>query len=178
MGKRGPLPQPNPQGHRKRADLAIVQPPTDDDVDIPPAPSGLLKITRDRWDAYWKSSVAQVAEECDLPAIHRLFRNYDQHERAMKVVRKALAVKGSRGQIRVNPVAGYALQLEQQILRLENELGLTPMARQRLGLTAAQTQLTVAQMNALVGASDPPAEGDVIDVDAYDEADLEGWQEA
>jgi P27 family predicted phage terminase small subunit len=63
---------------------------------------------------------------------------YDQHSRAMEVVGKALVVKGSTGQIRANPLADLALKLEGSIGRLEGELGLTPAARQRMGIRLVQ----------------------------------------
>ena len=53
-------------------------------------------------------------------------------------VGKALVVKGSTGQIRANPLADLALKLEGSIGRLEGELGLTPAARQRMGIRLVQ----------------------------------------
>jgi phage terminase small subunit len=70
-----------------------------------------------------------------MPAVRRLFGLYDQFERAQRVARKTLLVPGSKGQARLNPLADYALKLDTAILRLENELGLTPISRARLGLT-------------------------------------------
>ena len=52
----------------------------------------------------------------------------------MDVVRKALVVRGSTGQIRANPLADLALRLDASIVRLENELGVTPAARGRMGI--------------------------------------------
>lgn len=148
MGRRGPLkkPQERAQGHRPHTGTSLTVIPGKA-VDAPEPPKGLLKSSREAWDAYWQSDVAQVAQEVDMPAIRRLFEAYDQYERAMKITKTALAVKGSTGQIRVNPVAEYAMKLDTQILRLENELGLTPMARQRLGIAVGQAQLTLAQIN-------------------------------
>jgi P27 family predicted phage terminase small subunit len=63
---------------------------------------------------------------------------YDQHARSMDVASQTLLVKGSTGQVRVNPLADHALKLEGAIVRLENELGLTPAARVRLGIHLTQ----------------------------------------
>jgi len=46
-------------------------------------------------------------------------------------------VAGSQGQPRLNPALDGIMKLEGAILRLENELGLTPSARLRLGITFA-----------------------------------------
>jgi P27 family predicted phage terminase small subunit len=82
---------------------------------------------------------------------------YDQYSRVQKVVKKSLVVRGSTGQIRTNPLAEHALKLETQILRLENELGLTPMARQRLGIAVGEAANSLASINDLLNASEDPA---------------------
>jgi P27 family predicted phage terminase small subunit len=112
----------------------------------------LLKETRGAWTAYWASEVAKLATEVDLPAVRRLFRYYDQHARAMDIAVKMPAVKGSTGQVKVSPFAGQALKLEEKILRLENELGLTPMARMRLGIATGEAAASLAEMNRLFAA--------------------------
>ena len=90
--------------------------------------------TKAAWHAYWSSELAGMAVAVDLPAIARLFAMYDQHARSMELVAQALVVRGSTGQLRTNPLADHALRLESAIVRLENELGLTPAARQRMGI--------------------------------------------
>ena len=125
MGERGPL----PRAKGRAAPGASARLP------VPAAPEGLSEAVLGAWRAYWGSEVSGVAAEVDLPAIGRLFGLYAQHERAAAVVEQALVVKGSTGQVRVNPLAGHMLQLESAILRLENELGLTPAARARLGIS-------------------------------------------
>jgi P27 family predicted phage terminase small subunit len=99
--------------------------------------------------------VAEVASEVDLPVIRRLFSMYEQYEQAREVVKKTLVVRGSTGQIRVNPLADYAFKLSAQILRLEEELGLTPLARQRLGIAVAERYRSLDELNrALQGRDD------------------------
>lgn len=145
MGKRGPLPKPpeTAQGHRPH-ELVLLKGGA---KKAPRPPSGLTPATRKAWHAYWASEVSSVAQEVALPAIRRLFELYDQRERAMELVRAALMVKGSMGQIRTNPAADYVLKLEPAILRLENELGLTPMAMTRLGIAVGEAQMTAAELN-------------------------------
>jgi P27 family predicted phage terminase small subunit len=145
MGRRGPLAKPDgrAQGHRRGALLELVAPET-----IPEPPSGLLSATRTAWETYWRSEVAGAATDVDMPAVRRLFGLYDQFERAQRLARKSLLVPGSKGQARLNPLADYALKLDTAILRLENELGLTPMSRARLGLTIGAMRRTLDDLNA------------------------------
>jgi P27 family predicted phage terminase small subunit len=100
----------------------------------PPPPDDLTPELTAVWAALWQSDTAAVIEETDLPVVYRLFGLYAQHKKAADVVLQGLVVKGSVGQVRVNPLADHLLKLETAILRLENELGLTPMARARLGV--------------------------------------------
>lgn len=155
------------QGHRGH-ELTLVQ-GDNAPVKVPRPPKGLAPEVRRAWAAYWRSPMATLAQEVDRPAIARLFRLYDQHERAMAALNVALVVKGSQGQLRVNPVADYVSKLDTQILRLENEFGLTPMSRARLGLTIAQGQLTVEELNRVAsehGSKDEDPR--IIDVEVED----------
>lgn len=158
MGKRGPLAKPpeDAQGHRSR-ELQIISGSSELKTDPPKPTRGWLKQTRERWHEYWISDVAGVAQKVDIPAVERLFGMYDQYARVQKVVKKSLVVRGSTGQIRTNPLAEHALKLETQILRLENELGLTPMARSRLGLAVGEAATSLASINELLNASEDPA---------------------
>jgi P27 family predicted phage terminase small subunit len=144
VGSRGPMPKPNEQlhGHRKRKPRTVAAPP----VPPPPSPSEeWLPPTKEAWRVYWASALAKAVLDVDAPVIRRLFALYDQYERSMDAVRRALVVKGSTGQIRTNPLADHILKLEGVILRLENELGLTPMARVRLGIRIARPDATPAK---------------------------------
>jgi P27 family predicted phage terminase small subunit len=118
----------------------------------PAAPDGLSDEIAGWWDAYWASDVASVASEVDLPLIRRLFGMYGQYEQAVEVVNKAIVTKGSTGQIRVNPLADYAFKLAGQILRLEEELGLTPLSRQRLGIAVAERYRSLDELNRSLAA--------------------------
>lgn len=157
MGKRGPSPKPpeRAQGHRKR-ELAVVS-----DLPVPAvprAPKGLRKELKQAWKDYWESDVARASTDVDLPLIRRLFRLRERFEVAMEVAEKAPAVKGSTGQIRVSPFMDMATQLNTQILRIENELGLTPLSRARLGIAVGEAQLTLEELNRSVDNHDYEAE--------------------
>jgi P27 family predicted phage terminase small subunit len=101
------------------------------------------------WTNLWQADIARYIHASDMPTVHRLFRLYQEFEDALERYQLAPAVKGSQGQLRVNPFLDAAMKIETAIHRLENEVGLTPMARARLGLTTAAGHLTVEQINAM-----------------------------
>ena len=136
MGSRGPVPKPADKllGHRKRTPRAVKA----EASPVVEPMEGWLPATKEAWATYWSSDLAAITLGVDRPSIRRLFDMYDQYARAMDVVRAALVVRGSTGQLRTNPLADHALRLDGVILRLENELGLTPAARGRLGISVSR----------------------------------------
>jgi phage terminase small subunit len=164
MGKRGPIAKAEPAGHRTNV---RVLPGGDLAAKPPRAPSGLLELTRKEWRTFWASPQAAYVNETNLPAVRRLFVYRDKWARAMALVEGAMLVKGSMGQIRTNPMFDTAIKLEGVISRLEDSLGITPMAAARLGMTASQTMTNLAALNASF-EDDPGEEAhrDAVDVDA------------
>lgn len=158
------------QGHPKRGPLEIVATkPTD--FAIPAAPPGLLKQSRDRWDAYWRSSVSSAVDlNADFGLVERWIRSVDEWHRAYRDFRKDRVTEGSTGQLVLSPLAKLISQLESEITRCEQQLGLTPVARLKLGLTANQARLTAEQLNrSLSESDDSDPHRDAIDAE-YEEA--------
>ena len=122
----------------------------------PPAPpSGLLKATVARWEAYWASPVAAAADRVtDLPALERLFRSYDEVERAGRAFRRERIVAGSTGQPTLNPLGRYIAQLTTEITGLEDRLGLTPKARLALGIQLGEARRSLNDLISEVGYDD------------------------
>lgn len=148
----GPPPKPKDQRVRrnKRPEIGLL-PARDAEAFIPKAPPGLLKKTRDVWDAYWRSSVSNAVDpDADAHRIRRWIMAVDEYERCLDVYRKGRLVRGSMGQPVLNPLAAQLNTLEGQIARAELELGLTPMARLRLGIEIGRAQLTAADLNKLL----------------------------
>ena len=142
MGKRGPIAKAQSSLHgRSKAQLTLLQ-GEDFDPGEPPFPHQAAE-----WETYWSSPSGNAARPEDRPAVERLFKLRAHFEAAIGIASGEPKVTGSTGQMRPNPFYATALQLEAAILRLENELGLTPKARAALGLTAAQAGLTVQQIN-------------------------------
>jgi P27 family predicted phage terminase small subunit len=69
--------------------------------------------------------------------VTRLWSYYQQHADLTNIFAKGRMVAESTGQPRLNPALDGLMKLETAILRLENELGLTPSARLRLGIVFA-----------------------------------------
>src|SRR5688572_1388628 len=74
-------------------------------VVIPAVPASLLVSTQNLWRAYWKSDVAGAADPAtDLGAVIRLFTLVDERERAYRAFKRRRLVKGSQGQMVLNPM--------------------------------------------------------------------------
>lgn len=149
--------------------------PTGQQLQKPPrAPTGLSKQVQSWWRTFWESDVAGVVHPENMPALRRLFNMYDERERAQAIVKKALVVKGSVGQVRVNPLASHVGDLDGRILKLENELGLTPLARARLGIAVGEAAMTAEEINRMAREHRGDEAGDV------DVAEIaaEGWEAA
>ncbi len=104
-------------------------------------------MTRDAWDAVWSSPVAHAFGPHHRPAFRCLAIWSDRLGRARAAVGRAFMVKGSMDQVRVNPALQAMVALDSACLRLENELGLTPMSEARLGLTVGQAERTLEELN-------------------------------
>ncbi len=139
MGSRGPLPKDEGvrQNRRARSNLKLIAQHEPDAVVIPEPPEGLDGARLESWRGFFESELSQLVNGTDLSAVHRLWSYYQQHADLTNIFAKGRMVAGSTGQPRLNPALDGLMKLETAILRLENELGLTPSARLRLGITFA-----------------------------------------
>ena len=139
MGSRGPLPKEEGkrQNRRARSNLRLIEQHDPASVVVPDPPEGLSEANLESWDEFWHSELSQLVKRTDLASVRRLWDYYQQHEDLTGIFAKGRMVAGSQGQPRLNPALDGIMKLEGAILRLENELGLTPSARLRLGITFA-----------------------------------------
>lgn len=167
-----PIPKRREDRHRapKRPELGVVEAKAPDFV-IPPAPIGLLKVSKDRWEAYWRSAISSAVDlNADFGLVERWIRSVDEWHRAYRSFRKERVTTGSTGQLVLSPLAKLISQLESEIGRCEQQLGLTPIARLKLGLTANQERLTAAALNRSLSEEDASSpDRDAIDAE---------WEEA
>ncbi len=165
----GPAPKPREirQNKIKRPEIGLVKVDPAEKAVIPKPPAGLLKKTRERWEAYWLSPVSKAVDPgADGGRLERWIRAVDEWHRVGETFRGSRIVKGSMGQPVLNPLATYLATLETTIARAEQELGLTPMARAKLGIVIGQEALTAEALNRSLSRNDErDAEQDAIDAE-------------
>jgi P27 family predicted phage terminase small subunit len=141
MGARGPTPKPSARRQRrnkttspKLASVSSGGPGAESkSTDAPRPRKEWLVQTKERWAAYWGSTLARLADRvADMPAIERLFDLYDERERAQRAYRRKRIVVGSMGQPVLNPLGRIIKEYDVEIRMLEDRFGLTPAARQRM----------------------------------------------
>jgi len=133
------------QGHRTQAALVVVPSPLKRTVPRPP--DGLLPSSRKAWRVYWQSDVSRVADPVDMPRIERWIKTLDEYERVNPILKQTRLVKGSTEQPVLNPLAPYVASLAAELRAAEYELGLTPLARLRLGIFLGQARITAEELN-------------------------------
>lgn len=145
----GPTPKPPSQRQRRNRpkDMRVI-PGGLANREVPPPPDGLLKQTRETWDRYWRSDIAQLAEpDTDLEALERLFSLYDERRRAYRSFRKERFVEGSKGQRVLNPLGRLISDLDKEIRMLEDRFGLTPKSRLALGISFGEMTKSMSDLN-------------------------------
>ena len=145
MGARGPQPKhPSKKaGKSQPVSLTVLS----SEVEVPPAPKGLLKITRDGWEAFWSSDLARAVSPTDLAALERLFRLRDEWERCYRAVRKEPLTVGSQGQIVEHPLSKRMDRMQTEIRQLEDRFGLSPQARARLNVSFVDATRSIDDLN-------------------------------
>jgi P27 family predicted phage terminase small subunit len=117
-------------------------------IEAPKPPRGLLKRSQEAWAALWASPMAAALDEADMPAIRRWITYVDEHERVTRALADTgLVTEGSMGQLRLSPLADRQMKLAKAIGDLEAQLGVTPLARLRLGLLHGRAALTAQELN-------------------------------
>jgi P27 family predicted phage terminase small subunit len=144
----------------KAADSQVVKINTSS---MPPAPR-MSRTLQDSWKTLWRSELAaHWNHDSDLLAMKRLFSLYDRLAKYEKEAGTEALVRGSTGQLVMNPLLKAADTLRGQILALEDRFGLTPMARLKLGIALGSASQSLEEMNKRLASDD--AEADEIDDD-------------
>jgi P27 family predicted phage terminase small subunit len=126
-------------GHRQQRELAPLG--GRESLPVPRCPAGVLPATAKRWRELWKSRVSEAWDrQSDLPALTRYILLLDRWLRHDEMVRTAPMLRGSKDQLRANPLATRMDAIESQLRDLENDLGLTPAARVRLGISLVEAR--------------------------------------
>jgi len=126
-------------------------------VEAPPALGKWLAVTKNRWEAFWRSDVAGIVDvNSDIPALERLFTHYDELERGQRAFRRQPFVAGHRGQPRLNPLAKRQADLESAARALEDRFGMTPKARLQLGVEFGAAHRSLASIGQEFDADSRP----------------------
>ena len=114
---------------------------------IPKPPTGIGKIARDAWNAYWGDVVAGAVREADGPLVLRWIQNLNRYQLLIAQADAEPIVAGSTGQKRANPVYDLAFKLESSIKADEAQLGIGPLNRLKLGLAIGEASRSLADLN-------------------------------
>lgn len=102
------------------------------------------------WETFWSSSLAAQVQASDQFAMHRWIRAVEELEQHLVTIEETgVTVKGSTGQVRMHPLYNRVEKLEEQIGKFEQQFGMTPLARVKLGLHLAEGALTAERLNAI-----------------------------
>ena len=177
MGLRGPIPKDptRRQGHRPDRALTVLPAKPASEraknrtktakTPVPKPPKGLLSATKQLWKAFWNSPVSHAVDlAADRYRLERWINCVDEYERVNAAFKNTRIVKGSTGQPVLNPLSQYLQQLLAEINKAEAELGLTPLARMRLGVVYGEAKLTALELNR------------VLDQQMHEPRELEPWE--
>ncbi|OBJ00368.1 hypothetical protein A5660_25075 [Mycobacterium alsense] len=144
----GPPPKAAARRQRSRRDMgadigALARPGR-----APARPRGLCRAAQTAWGAYWKDVVSGVTRASDAPLVQRWAANLDRYHRLLAEADKHPVVTGSMGQPRANPVYDLVLKIEASIRADEQQLGIGPLNRLRLGVALTESAKSLKELNA------------------------------
>lgn len=135
------------QGHRQPRKLEIIK------GGKPAAPDELHSSALAAWITFWSSPLADHIGEADHFRLFRWIKRVDEWHRVTEAVGADFMTTGSTGQMVTNPLLKYRNDLEAQISKDEAEFGMTPLARNKLGIVIGQQALTATELNKRLEAS-------------------------
>ena len=133
---------------------------------LPRAPEGIGEYARRAWKRYWGSPVSQIVDmDAHGETLRYWARCLDARQKLWGLWRDRPLVKGSHNQVMVNPVWRQIRDLSDEIHRIEEAFGMTPLAQMRLGITFLhQRSLRQRMLDQL----DARPHSEVIDLDALE----------
>lgn len=133
---------------------------------MPAPPEGLRPEIEQQWHDLGADGAARVVTVLDMPAVLRLFAYRTRHAEITayldELSQAELVTLGSTGQERMHPLAEHVAKLERLILALEEKLGLTPMARARLGIAVAEARRSWQDVAKTPGPNDAGGAADAV----------------
>ena len=128
--------------NRITQDIGMVTAP----VKLPAPPAKICKAAKDAWNAYWGDVVAGSVREADAPLVLRWISNHDRYNKLIAQADAEPIVAGSTGQKRANPIYDLAFKLEASIKADEQQLGIGPLNRLKLGMAIGEASRSLADL--------------------------------
>lgn len=114
----------------------------------PPEPQASWRPeTKVRWAAYWNDPVALAVSDVDKLLVDRYFAYADEWERSLRAYKRRRFVPGSNEQPVLNPLGRFCLELETKMSALEDRLGISPLARSKLGIAFQEVRKGIDELN-------------------------------
>jgi hypothetical protein len=105
-------------------------------------------LAQDAWSTFWTDHVSGATARSDLSLITRWIKNVDRYHRLVAEADRAPVAKGSKGQPIGTPLYQLTFKLEAAIERAEQQLGIGPLNRLKLGLAVSESFKSLADLNA------------------------------
>lgn len=159
----------NQRGGRGRQ-FEVIAPP---ERQVPRVPTGLSPYGRKVWRDFWNNWVADAVNyEAHGERLRWWIHCVDERQKLEVIVARTPLVKGSHGQLMLNPLHRRIDRLTRDIERAEDAFGMTPQATFRLQLTSTEARRSANDlrrelMNA-VSEEQQLTGGEIIDLDALE----------
>ena len=156
---KGARPSPKkPDAVRRRAPPTLTLVPSQDISPVPALPRSYAASVRKAWRDYWRSPISKVVKVGggEAALVHWAWC-MNELAKVLPVLSAAPVIDGPGRSVVLNPLAQYAQHLRTAIARVEIEFGMTPLARERLGLAIGEARLTAQELNRRLTQSQPPA---------------------
>lgn len=122
----------------------------------PQCPKAVSAEARRMWSQLWQSNLSATIGDSDLPALYRWLWWYDEWIETAAVIRRvATMVASSPGERVVKAKTRYLHQCELNLQKLEEALGMTPVARMRLGIVSGARRPAHPRVLAYDRSEDP-----------------------
>jgi P27 family predicted phage terminase small subunit len=134
--------------NRETRDIGLVRNPSGE---VPACPTlagkEMSTSVRSAWESFWASSIASLVLEADMVALVRLFECYELRERMMRVWLVEPFVLGSTKQVVAHPASREVASLDARIAALEEDFGITPASRLKLGIVLGAAAKSLEEIN-------------------------------
>lgn len=160
-----------PEDERQRTNTDDLEQVTPDGVDVvaPEPAEHWLAATVIEWWSWWGSPAARyILPESETEIVYRMFDLLDRAARCEQSADGETLVRGSTGQLVINPLLKYAQSLRDEARKDEAVLGRGPKHRLSLGVKLGEAKksldehnrrLARGQQQAAAGKRQDPREG-------------------